>query len=113
MIGFIIKELRSEKELTQTEVAHAIGYSVSILSDWERDKKQPTAPAVVKLCEYFGVSGDYLLGLSDNDRPAECVSTRKQNSDISEIAALCKKLDKLQLAETKGFIWGLLKSKIR
>lgn len=58
-------KLRKERGLSQSAVAKAIGVSLGIVCYWETNKSEPTATNVVKLAHYFGVSADYLLGLSD------------------------------------------------
>ena len=63
--GQRIKELRKEEGLTQTELANATGLSQSAITAWEVGTNSPTANAIVILAEYFGVTTDYLLGLSD------------------------------------------------
>lgn len=51
-----------------TKAAKEIGVSQSVLSDIINGNKKAGigSSTLVKLCSYFGVSSDYLLGLSDN-----------------------------------------------
>ena len=60
-----ILELRKEKNISQATLAKNIGVSYAVVCYWETDRSEPTAPNIVKLAEYFGVSCDYLLGKSD------------------------------------------------
>ena len=60
-----LKELRLEKELSQSELSKQTGLSRSAIAFWELCKRVPSAEAVVILAKYFGVSADYLLGLED------------------------------------------------
>lgn len=60
-----LKELRNEKGLTQDQLAEATGLSQSALANWENGKRSPATYAVVILAKYFGVTTDYLLGMSD------------------------------------------------
>ena len=64
-IGYRIKELRKEKELTQTQLAKLLNISQDSISLWERDLSLPTIDYVVELCRIFDVSADYLLCLKD------------------------------------------------
>ena len=57
-----LKELRKEKGITQKELSQAIGYAQSTISDWEKGNIEPTASAIIKICDYFDISADYLLG---------------------------------------------------
>lgn len=60
-----LKELRTEKNLSQMQLAEATGISQSALARWELGKTEPTATGLVTLSKYFGESVDYLLGLED------------------------------------------------
>ena len=62
-IGQTIKELRKEKNLSQTDLAKLLYTSQDTISLWERGKSLPDIPALIKLTEIFGVSSDYLLGI--------------------------------------------------
>lgn len=62
-----LKQLRTEKRLTQPELAKIIGYSNSIISDWENNKAKPTSTAIITLAKFFNVTTDYLLGLENED----------------------------------------------
>ena len=61
-----IKELRVERNLTQSEVAKAIGTSQRNIGRWENGENTPAAIYVKALAEFFCVSTDYLLGLEDD-----------------------------------------------
>lgn len=62
----ILRELRQEKGLSQKGLAEKIGYSKTIIGEWEVAKKQPTADAIIAISDFFGVKTDYLLGLEDS-----------------------------------------------
>ncbi len=55
-------ELRTEKGLSQAELAKLIDTSCSIICYWETNRSEPSAPNIVKLCDFFNVSADYILG---------------------------------------------------
>ena len=60
-----IKELRLGKELKQVELAQIIGMSQSSLSGYESGKIEPDQETLIRLSEFFDVSIDYLLGISN------------------------------------------------
>jgi len=60
-----IKELRTEKHISQEELSRATGLSQSAIARWELGKTEPTASAIITLAKFFGESADYLLGLQD------------------------------------------------
>lgn len=61
MIGKRIKELRTEKNLSQLSLAKQIGVSQKAIDYWERGVNEPKACYIVALCDCFDVSADYLL----------------------------------------------------
>lgn len=61
-----LKELRLEKELTQAQLANATGLSRSAIGFWENGERIPLATVIIILAKYFGVTTDYLLGVTDN-----------------------------------------------
>jgi len=60
-----LKSLRREKGVTQDEVAKELGITKSCYSNYEQGLREPSYAILVKICKYFDVSSDYLLGLSD------------------------------------------------
>lgn len=61
-----LKELRTEKNLTQQEVADKIGTSRQVYANWENEINQPDLKMLISLSEFFGVSADFLLGRTDD-----------------------------------------------
>lgn len=71
-----LKELRSERNVSQKDVASAIELSLRGFQYYEADKKEPTLSKVVALAEYFDVSIDYLVGRTDNQAAHKTDYTR-------------------------------------
>lgn len=63
--GERLKELRTEKNLNQTELAKIFHTSQRTISSWETGYRQPDYETLVQIADYFGVSTDYLLGKKD------------------------------------------------
>ena len=63
--GKILKELRTEKQLGQQQLARLLNISQSAIAKWELGKTEPTASAIVSVALFFDVSCDYLLGIKD------------------------------------------------
>ena len=61
-----LRALRAEKNVGQNQVAKDIKVSNASISYWENARQEPTAAALFKLAEYYEVSVDYLLGLTDD-----------------------------------------------
>ena len=53
------------KGITVRSLAKDLNVSVGVLSDWQNGNKTPRGDSIMKLAEYFGVTADYLLGLTD------------------------------------------------
>lgn len=65
MIGRRLRELRSEFQMTQTELGKRVGASKQAVSSWENDVSQPSNDVLVKMSEVFSCSIDYILGNVD------------------------------------------------
>ena len=65
ILGQRLKELRCEKHLTQREVAEALGLNSVTYLHYEKEQREPPLAVLASMAEYFGVSTDYLLGLTD------------------------------------------------
>lgn len=65
MISEKLKLLRKEKSISQQEVADAIGVTKSAYSNYEQGIREPSFDILKKLCKYFCVTSDYMLGLED------------------------------------------------
>lgn len=61
----IIKNLRTSRELTQTELGNILNCDRYRVTDIERGKTQPNIQDIKKLSQHFNVSADYLLGLAE------------------------------------------------
>lgn len=64
-------KLRSEKGLTQQKLADALDVSKSTISLYETGDTVPDAKNIVRLCNIFGVSCDYLLCQTNYRRPKD------------------------------------------
>lgn len=60
-------QLRKEKGVTLKEVANNIGVTVSAYSNYEQGIRMPSIDIICKICRYFDVTSDYLLGLENID----------------------------------------------
>lgn len=107
MFGKRIMELRTEKGITQSELAKIIGISRSALSLYEIEKREPDIDTLNKLATFFDVWVDYLIGHSDqrnsdalfeyryisiSNRLGNILNKYRENHNLSEID-FAKKLD--------------------
>lgn len=68
-IGKRIKQLRSEKNITQEQFGKIFGIVKSTVSLYESGKSTPDDDMKRKIARYFDVSLDYLMGNSDVKNP--------------------------------------------
>ncbi len=61
--GELLRELRLEKGLSQTELAKQLGVGKSIISSWELNQSDPSFTNAIKIARLFDVSLEYLAGL--------------------------------------------------
>ncbi len=61
----ILKELRTEREWSQIDVAKRLGKSVMLISQYETGKRKPSFEMLEALADLFHVDMNYLLGHSD------------------------------------------------
>ena len=66
-----IKGLREDKDLTQVDIAKYLNVAQNTYSQYENGKREVPITVLIKLCQYFDVSSDYILGLSDEKKPGK------------------------------------------
>ena len=74
-----IKDLLTDRELTQSEVAQSIGISQRKYSYLETGKQQWTDELLVRLAEFYQTSVDYLLKLTNEPRAYPRTRRRGKN----------------------------------
>lgn len=60
-----LRDLREDYNKTQQDIAEVLGTSQTMYARYERGANELPLRHLVKLAEYYHVSTDYLLGLSD------------------------------------------------
>lgn len=65
--GTVIKKLRTERGITQEELANKIGVSFQAVSKWETNATTPDIAILPRLALYFGVSMDVLFSMNQDD----------------------------------------------
>lgn len=67
MISERLKELREKAGLTQLEFSKEIGVAVSTYNAYEQGTSFPKSDVLVRVCNIYNVSADWLLGLNDRN----------------------------------------------
>ena len=61
-----LRELRMEKCITQDELGRMLGVQKAAINKYETERVSLPPKMLLKLCDIFGVSADYLLGRDEN-----------------------------------------------
>lgn len=64
-----LKQLRQKHRLTQGELAEILDLKPTAISNYESKRNEPSFSKLLALSQYFDVSCDYLLGVSDSYLP--------------------------------------------
>ena len=95
-----LKEIRSQRAITQQIVADYLEISRQAYSNYENGKREPDFETLLKLGEFFGVTVDYLLGNDSADdakkAPGADESTPRARKE-AEAIRLIRGLDDYQL----------------
>lgn len=65
-LGQRLFELRKQNKLSQQVIAELLNITRTQISDIENGKSGTNLERFVQLCEYYRVSADYLLGITDD-----------------------------------------------
>ena len=105
--------LRQERGLSQRQVAKELGISQALLSHYENGIREPGLNFVIRACDFYNVSADFLLGrtlsrdgttILDADSLYDASSERDNVLRGSVLATLSKKL----LVNSVGILFDLL-----
>ncbi len=66
--GTTIRKLRRNRDMTQEELAEVLSISPQAVSRWETDSAMPDISLLPSLCNFFGVTSDFLLGIDVANR---------------------------------------------
>lgn len=94
MTGFArrLTLLRENKDLKKNQLAAILNVSDSCISQYESGRSMPGCDILVRIAQYFGVSVDYLLGNSGDDRFVPLQEEFCSGMDYASFAMHCRKL---------------------
>ena len=67
VIGERLAEVRKDHGDTQQTLADKMSVTKYTVSSWEQEKSEPNHEILTRICRLYGISSDYLLGLSNID----------------------------------------------
>jgi XRE family transcriptional regulator, fatty acid utilization regulator len=96
LFGLKLKQLRMERKISQTELSHQTGISISYLNEIEKGKKFPKMEKIALLAECLGVSYDWLISLQ-TQKSLTPVAELLQSNLLEELPLDFFGIDKNQL----------------
>lgn len=64
-----MKDQREDHDLTQQQIANILNIERSYYGKYERSIHPTPIDIIIKLCIYYNVSADYMLGFTDEPTP--------------------------------------------
>ena len=81
-----MSSLRREKGLSQRAAAAELHISQALLSHYENGAREPGLEFLCRVCEYYGVSSDYLLGRTDIRQPfSDSEELRRLSAELRSV----------------------------
>lgn len=86
-IGKKIKTARTEKNMTQMNLADALGISYQAVSNWERGNSMPDISKLPELCNILGLNLDEFLGNNDTvETVKKMIADEEATINLEELA---------------------------
>lgn len=73
-----MRDLREDHDKTQQDIADILGTSQTMYARYERGANELPLRHVITLCNYYHVSADYFLALSNEKRPVIYKKKRRE-----------------------------------
>lgn len=67
----ILRELREDRDLKQSAVAHVLGTTQQVYSRYENGVNEMPIRHLKTLCQYYNVSADYVLNLKQKKESSQ------------------------------------------
>ena len=84
-ISDTLKDLRTAKSVTQSEIADILHLKTNAYQAYERGASQPSCNTLIALADYYGVTTDHILG-RDSDSIMDRLSERDRNTIMMYVA---------------------------
>ena len=100
-----LKLLRQKYRLTQSDLANILELKPTAISNYESERNEPSFDKLIALAQYFDVSCDYLLGVTDSYLP---IGGEVLDRDIVDFFQLYQQLSSESVVELGHFARYLL-----
>ena len=118
--GGIIRYLRTKNKLSAKELSRILNISESSISLYESGKRTPSISLIIKIADYFNVSTDFLLGVSDKQQEYDKIMGKDFSIILENIVNFLDNSDYIifdgKIIDTrfviifKKFLWGILEN---
>ncbi len=89
-----LRALRAESGKTQKEVADELNIRQQTYSNYEKGITNIDSAMIITLCNYYGVTADYLLGIDDHNRKTASAKAKTISLGEKEGSELIAKITK-------------------
>ena len=96
--GIRLKRLREARDLTQTQLAEKLGLVKATISAYEQSRTYPSIDVLVRICTFFDVSADEMLGLSKDHK---IVNSYLTDGQMIAVRNLVRSLEEDNIARGK------------
>ena len=100
-----LRSLRNERKINQLKLAMDLQISQASISKYEVGSAEPDISTIIRLAEYFNVSADFLLGVSEKRMP---ITESDLTDEEVEHLAVFRVLSKAQRGKVGAYMQGML-----
>lgn len=112
IIGENLANLRKEKGLTQLELADYFNYSDKAISKWEKGDTLPDVETLYKLCDFYGVTLDYLTHEGNRKDKSQYLKQDEKRNFRNDVISTAMILTMLWMILTIVYVYVYLKNDI-
>ncbi len=100
-------KIRMEKKMSQVNLSTKLGVSQETISAYESGRSYPSVEMLLKLCNTFNVSSDFLLDKTDVRMPVNKLIIENLNNNELEILSIYRELTVSKKERALGILIGL------
>ena len=98
-----LENLIEERDLTQKQLSMDLHIASSTLNGYVNNNREPDFATLVRFAQYFNVSTDYLLGLSNEKKPAPSSLSPQEGALVHLYRALPSERQELIVEQAKFY----------
>ena len=102
-----LKSLRNGLNITQKELASFLGINQNTYSYWKNGKVKIDSDSLAKLSDYFDVSIDYILGISNPKKEDDVKTPSSENKvapSLQKLYEVASELSEEQIQDVLDYI---------